>query len=229
MKTDLQLVIDELQKEVTLLKKKINSCVSAMFFEEAEWYKQSLSRANQQLRKLQNLHNPNFNEIERINWSIEGVKAKRDKYKDIPSRSKHYISELKQLEERKSKLEQQLGNRFRLDSEVIADYLEKIISDELRQFKIIFEKRRLVVQLEKEGTALKVQLKRTEDYLYLDALDKSILKNMGFQLQDDHPAKSIPNFNEVHILPTLEMLARITFEVFRCYGNEDAFLTVSDS
>lgn len=228
MKTDLKILIDEFQKEIDFLEKQMNSCVEMMDFKGAQGYKKSLIYTKEKLQVLKNLENCHFDEINRLNRTIEYIKNKRHKYKNNELFWNGFIQKQKEFEERISKLERQSKNKFNLDSEELVNCLEKIVISELSQFKIVFKKTELSIRLQKEDASLKIELNRKENRLYLRLADKSILKNMGFELQEHLAIKYIPSFQKSDIESTIEILARITFEVFRVYGNEEAIISLDD-
>lgn len=228
MKSELQILIDELQKEHDLLEKEMNSCVKEMDYLGAEAYKTPFVYTKEKLRVLRHLENSNFDKINSLKHRIKHTKGitKEDFsseifIKRIKSRLPEYEKELKQLES--------IKNNFHQDKDELIICLEKIDSGELNSFDLEIEDGYICIKIFKENGGIKIviQMKasRKEPLRRITTPQgRSELKKMSFDITEESANLWIDKFDKTKIPFVMEILSRIAYDVFRLYrdGNKIA-------
>ena len=225
MKSDLQLLIDELQKQHDHLENELNSCIEGWDFISAEVYKESLVYTREQLRILKNLNTPNYDKIYALKKRIEfysDFKSQEDRYLRYTfQRMNKKITEFKK---ELLKLEN-IEKRAHIDSDELIICFEEILSQRINQFELEVEA--ILFKILRTGNELKIELTRTDkkslDYT-MTKIGSSKLKKMGFQVEDKTAIKIVREFQVSKILPIISIISRIIFEVFKLYGNKKARL-----
>jgi hypothetical protein len=223
---DLQILIQELQREHDYLENEMKSCIQEWDFKGAEAFSKPLIHTKDKLRILKNLDDPNYDKIMSLKARIERLnefEIKDDFLKlsidKMRARIPEYESELAELEssERKS----------HYDSDELIICLEKILSDEINQFRIENEEEGIAIIISKRDFGLRIEVKRTDKYSLEDSVKRNGLtefKRMGFEVNENNAIKEFEEFQKSEILQIIKILSRITYEVFRLYGNKAAII-----
>jgi hypothetical protein len=224
MKSDLHILIEELQREHDYLEEELNTCLKEWDFKGAEAFKEPLFYTREKLRILKNLENPDFDSIVSLRGKIERLrdyegtdeiaKFATQRMKD---RIPEYEKELLKLENNEKKIHD--------DSDELIICLEKVLAKKISQFDIAVEDEGIVFEISKKERILKIEIRRSDNYTLDYTTTKNgltKLKTMGFQINEMNAIKEIRDFQEKKILSLIELLSRIAFEVFRLYGNKEA-------
>lgn len=222
MKTNLEILIDELQAECDLLQEELNFCIYDSDFEGAHAFNKSLNYTRNQLRIARNIQNPNWAKIEHYKQGIQQLEKLKE---DTP----FYKMMIKRLPEYQASLDELLAiqpKKYALEGEQIPASLEALLKGEIRK-----------ITLQMNDDNAEIHFKLTEKILNLQLVihskfaDKNrryaILKNIGFEIQGDNMSIQIPYFDHSKISDVLEILARIIYDVLDWSGNEKAQIVTS--
>jgi len=222
MESELQILIAELQREHDYLENELNACLKGWDFEGANAFKEPLFYTREKIRILKNIENPAHDKIISLKGKIERFKNYEmiGEYSKFPIQNKEdlihdYEKELSQLENKE--------RRFHYDSDELTICLEKILSKKISQFEIEVDEILFVISRKK--TTLIIEILRTDNHTFdYPTTRKGLteLKRMGFEVSEQNAIKEISDFQEDKISPTIELLSRIAYEVFRLYGDKKA-------
>jgi len=222
MKTNLEILIDELQAECDLLQEELNFCIYDSDFEGAHAFNKSLNYTRNQLQIIRNIENPNWTKIEEYKRRIQQLeKLKED--------SPFYKMMIKRLPEYQVSLDELLAippKKYALEGEQIPASLEALLKGEIRK-----------ITLQMNDDNAEIHFKLIEKILNLHLIIQSkfadknrryaILKNMGFEIeQDNNMSMQIADFNSSKISNVLEILALIIYDVLGLSGNEKAQIII---
>ncbi len=223
MKTNLEILIDELQAECDLLQEELNFCIYDSDFEGAHAFNKSLIYTRNQLRIAKNIQNPNWAKIEEHRRRIQQLeKLKED--------TRFYKMMIQRLPEYQASLDELLAipaKKYALEGEEIAASLEKLLMGEVTK-----------VNLQISGNHdVEIRFKLNNKILYLQLItninfaDKTrrsaILKSIGFEIQQDNISMQILDFEQFRISDIIEILAQIIYDVLGFRGNEKAKIVIS--
>lgn len=222
MKNELQILIEELQREHDYLENELNACIKEWDFEGAKAFKEPLFYTREKLRILKNLDNPDYDKIVGLRGKIERIKnyeAKDEYSKFAIQRMKDKIPE---YEKELSNLENK-EKQFHYDSDELIICFERIMNKEIQEFELEVNNEGVVFKISEKNSNLKIEIRRVDKYS-LDYTTTRMglieLKRMGFLVAEKNAVKEIEEFEERKILPTIELLSRISYEVFRLYGDK---------
>lgn len=223
MKTGLQLLIEVLQKEKDYLEQEIQTCIKEQDYLGANAFTGPLEYTSEKLQILKNLDNSNYDKIRTLKNDIRWLKemARIDKYgfKRWQERLTEHKANLFKLEKETKK--------FHIDNDELIIGLEKLLSKEILGLEFVLNEK-LIFSLSIKETTLKIEIKRRDAHSLDDTatrLGQAELRIMGFQVNDKNAVKEIPDFQENKILPTIELLSRITYDVFGVFGGKEAKIT----
>lgn len=223
MKSDLQILIDELQKEFDLLEKEMNACIKEMDFLGAEAFRKAFVYTQNKLRILRHLENSNFDKINSLKHKIKYIKELR-----LENFNSEYVIEImkKQIPEYEKELEE-LENKERnihLDKDELIVFLEKIDTGELTNFEIEMEKGYIILKVFREKNGIGLQLKTSDNKSLRYATTSygfSEVKKMGFEITEEDANLSIDKFDKTKIPFVMEILSRLVYDVFRLYRDRN--------
>jgi predicted transcriptional regulator len=222
IKNELQILIEELEKEHDYLENELNACIKEWDFEGAETFKTSLIYTKEKLRILKNLDNPNYDQILRLKRTIEIFKT----YEAEDALSQ---SAILRRQERISAYEKEISNleskesRFHCDNDALIICLEKIINKEIKGFELEIDNGGVIFEVFKMDSNLKIEIRRTDNHSLgytTTNVGLAELKKMGFLATPENAVKQIEEFEATKILPTIELLSRVAYEVFSLYGDK---------
>ncbi len=230
MKNTLQLLIEELQKEHDFYEQEMNACIKEWDFINAAAFKKPIFNVREQLRILNNLDNPEYDKIYSLKGRIEQIKNMEvnnpilsywmERMKDKTAK---YEKELSALESK--------GRKPYCDNDVLMRSLEKVITAEIKQFEIKIEDGDITIEISKKENSLIIEIRNTSQYSLKSKMSPrgfAEMKKLGFQINDQHAIKEICEFQAKNIPQVIEFLARITFDVFRLYGNREAEIIMKE-
>ena len=230
MKNALQLLIGELQKELDFYKQEMKVCIKEWDFINAEAYKEPIFKVQEQLRILKNLDNPEYDKIYSLRGKIEQIKNMEVNNPILSHRMERakakipvYKKELSELESKERKLY--------CDNDLLMESLEQVITNEIRQSKIEIDDADIAIKLLKKEKSLIIEIRNTGQYSLRSNMSRrgiAEMKKMGFQINDQHAFREIREFQTRNIPQVIEFLARITFDVFRLYGDKEAKIILKD-
>ncbi len=216
MKTNLEILIDELQTECDFLQKEIDLCVKDSDFEGAHAFNKSLTYTQQQLRILQNIQNPSWDEIRWIKHCIKQLK----KFKGNEYTAKQLIDYQLKLD----RLQATQSKKYPLESEEIVLALEKLSKGKITKINLqIGGGHDVEIHFKLHKKALHFQLITDRRFRKGNA----ILRNLGFEIRKNDMFLQIPDFDLTKISKVLEILAQIIYEVLGLRGNENAKIIIS--
>lgn len=241
MKNDLQLLIDELQRQCDYLKEEMNDCIEEWDYLGADKYKRAYIYTNSELNILKNLENPNHDQIsflkriiERLEklksagYESEGIKNMDESFKER-LRESILRSNEKQLNKYKKELSvvEKEEYVFHYDSDNLRVCFEKMLEEEIDQFILEAKDDGIIFHFSLIGTNLNIEVKTLKVKGHKYWLKKIVyslkqLQNLGFDTSDDHATKVIYDFDNVKVRSTIELLSRIYYEVFHLYGERTA-------
>ena len=219
MKNVLQILNEHLHEEHDYLEREMRTCSDEWDFKGAETFLKPLMYTKEQLIILKNLQNPDYDRIEKLSQIIERHKSFMATSKDwrfvFPEQHLSALqAELEVLSIRKTS--------FSLDGDEIIHALGRLLNVEIKQFRLILDKDTATsVGVRLSGTTLELELITN---LALKKQGKTALKQIGFKEEKTHNILKINNFNHSKILYCLEVLSRVTYDVFKLYGNRNAVI-----
>ena len=136
MKTELQLLIKELEKEYNYLRREQNRCARERDFKRANAFRKALIYTGTQLRILNNLNERNYDHIKSLKKEIEMMRKLigNSKNKFTLRFLKYKITE---LQRQLSELEQQAKAKTN-DDDKLLECIEDVINHHLQSFQIRF-------------------------------------------------------------------------------------------
>lgn len=216
MSNPLEKLIEKYQLEYDLLEKAINKCVAEWDFVGAESYRLPALHTRQQLRILKNLKNPNFRKIESLSGEI-----KRMQELDETEEPAIFLKMLKKrIPQRQAELKKLEGIPIpaHVDNDQLINALGQLAKGELESFEINFAEIEIQMHLAAEAGQLKFQLQSfsqpSVSTSEMASHYKKKLKRIGFATVDTTELLHINNFNELNSQYYLQLIARITFDVF---------------
>lgn len=220
MKYHLQLLIEALQQECDRLEAEMKVYIDLWEFSEAGVWKNAWLYTRDKLHILRQLENPHYEEILHLKNNIRDLKQKLDnQVMSDPSINK-ILDRIGRNYRKIDQLELQKKKPF-IDGDVLLSFLDKLANWEIHDFDLEIEEEYLI-QVTRIENSLKIDL-RLQDQKPLDysISDQGIavLKQMNFSLSVHSAWIIIQPFVHTKHLPILEMLARITFDVFHVPAN----------
>lgn len=222
MKTNLHILIEELQRECCLLEEKMIECVEEEDFKGAESYREPLYYTRDKLNSLKVLRDPNLHEISRLKHEI-------DFYEDTIAKGKHpnyYPGLLKELE-KKLNILTDAKSENKVDSDELITCLENMACSKLDSFEIEFGKDNYSIIIEKKDDSLNYLLKTINSQPlghFIPEPNIVILKKLGFALSNSKGFLELKNFDKAKILTALEILSSIVFDVLELNGDNHAVI-----
>lgn len=226
MKTNLQILMAELQNECSFLKEKMNDCVKDLDFKGAEAFRKPFFYTQEKLRTLKNIDDSNYGMISELKRRIAYFK----KIDVTPGLNE---MEYEQVKEEISKATKRLNDiigedvKFRVDTDEIIACLENIALRKLNSFDLEFKERNFKISVQQKKFSLSFLLKT----LNAQPLDHSMpetkiveLKKIGFDVHQSDAFLELKKFNASKILTALEILSRIVYDVLELYGEKEALL-----
>lgn len=224
MKKELQILIEELQKEHDLLEKEMNICIKSWDFKGAEAFSKPLIYTKQKLQILRNLDNPNFDEINDLKRRIKNInelevkdEISRFAFERMKARIPRYEEELKNLQKTKPE--------FHIEGDELIICLEKLSTGELSSFELEVKENKLSILFEKIEETLKIRIESKDPSrikYHTGSFGISELKGIGFKVNESNAVLEIDNFKSSNVLDVIEILALIVYNVFRLYGGKQA-------
>jgi hypothetical protein len=113
------------------------------------------------------------------------------------------------------------------DSDELIICFEMLLSEEIRTFDLLVPGAGLAFVMSMKTNVLSIEIRSTDERLLhtkttSDGLAE--LAQLGFLIHAHSVVREINSFHKQMILPTIELLSRIAFDVFRLYGNKPARL-----
>lgn len=219
MKTDLQLLIKELEKEYNYLRKEQNRCAREWDFHRANAFRKALIYTGAQHRILLYLHEPNYDHIESLKKEIESMrKLKRNSKKKFAVR--FLKDKITELQRQLTELEQQAKAKTN-DDDKLLECIEDVINHHLQSFQIRFEKYDITLELARRGDALQLEVRSLKNFKLSQLISKpglAELQKMGFLIAQENALLLLNQVSKKSTLPILTILSRITYDVLGIYG-----------
>lgn len=230
MKTGLQILVEELQKEYDYLEGEMKDCINEWEFEEAEALKKPLAYTGAKLQVLKNLENPHYDQIQLLKGEFEHLREMMLNEGYSEEDVEELVADIQDVKESISALEG-IDTEFRYDSDHLIQCLERIISGEIRCFELMARQEEIGFEICGVYGDLTVNVKT--DYpegleYFIAESDLMNLKRMGFKLNGETAEKRVQNFGPSKILDVLQLLGRVSFEVLRLYRNPEAVIIIKD-
>ena len=231
MKTNLQLLIEQLQTEYDYLKSSMDACVAEWDFDGAKAFHVPVIFTKRKLDVLKSLDNPNFIKINRLVEVISRLeKSVSERLDGIEFLDEHSVQRLEQqindltintIEKSKQELEKlkSIIPTSWNDDDKILELLENLERNLISQVEFEIKKDKIYLLLSVKNDKAEMEFKtpgRVSIDYHLTKSDKSIIKNLGFNTETYK--KQISNFGKLDKLKVLEDLAIIYFEVFGIFG-----------
>ena len=234
MKSDLQILIDEVQKEHDFLEGEMNSCVRDLDFLGAEAFRKIFFLKKEELRMVKNLDNPNHGEIQNLKRILKklskpesedeflkslkkrwGAKIQESKNKDeiLKSLIKRRKANIQEYESKLLKLESAVRKPYQ-DSEELMIGLEHIFSNKINRLEIIVEEEEVMILILKQKKSLMIEIKATDKHFW-NRSKLATLKRIGFEVNEENVFQKNKELEKTDIPQVLEILSRVFFEVFR--------------
>jgi len=223
MTNNLQLLIEELQKEQDALTHELEECIRNHFFEEAEAFEQALTHTQMKLRLLKNLEHPQFDQLEAIKRRISYMVQLLEK-NPTPFTRSYAEQELARDRQQLAELEQ-LAFRPTEDSDKVIKCLEDMAKGKMSCFSLQFDQLRVILRVERRGSDVEISLRETKQHPLEDFFSGiRELSRMGLITDGAMAMLTIEKFGPAKVLPTLEVLSRIIFDGLGLYGGRRGVL-----
>ncbi len=216
-------MIETLESEINFLNQELQFCNETEDYKGADTYSQIRSRVRRKLRILKNLENPHFEQINLIEHKIIQLDKLKDRFPEANLQS------LETLNLKISLLKKELENLNAdkptfIDGDELIITLEKLINSEIDKF--IFELKENEISLNfnniSKGLEIRIFCKTPHGLKFYSGPSGVVkLKQMGFILSEGQWTKVFTSFTHKSILELLELLSRITFDVFHLFGRKE--------
>jgi len=171
------------------------------------------------MRIIKGIQNPNWDKINWLRHHIEQLKKlKKNDY--TAKRLADYQAELEELQAIQPK-------KHALESEEVTSSLEGLLTGKIRKISLqISGDHDAQIHVNLNGKVLNLQL--VVNTHFADKKTRyAILKNIGFEIQQDNISMKIADFDQSKISNLLETLAQIIYDVLDFRGNEKAKIITS--
>lgn len=235
MKSELQLLIAELETEAKLLQKELDLCLmDDNNYKGAHWFQKCLRLVNTKLRELRQLENSNVEKGKELEWKIKALKIHTAELKEqFPIAFNQemeikYQHKIKALEAYKKELENK-PQPFHVDGEVLYNLLNQLVGNKLQKVTIQLDKYRSHIYLTSLNGGLQIEV-CTKDFddkpvsLFRDKW--SDLAGLDFVRTTGGASFNIPDFDQTKIPFIIEILARVVYDVLRVKAGEMGVIVV---
>lgn len=234
MESDLEILILHLQKEVDCLRMSMDNCAAEWNFEGAKLYRDALYLAKEKLTVLKNIHNPNCKNIDELKEVISRMETSMDNpmfshsFHDKATRDLMKEALSKRIKEKICKYKEQLAKlqevsiEQRIDNDKLLEILEQLQTREINHAELEVVEESAFLKLSVLGRLLQFEIVFNnetciDDHVYSSAMP--ILRKIGFNLET--LIMVVDDFDVKDNMYVLKIIARITYDVFRRYGNKE--------
>lgn len=237
MKTELQLLIAELEAEAELLQKELDQCLTDdKYYKGAHRFQKCLGLVNNKLRVLRHLENPNAEKGKELEWKIETFKNLMAELKQqfpiaySQEMEVKYQHKIKALEAYKQELENK-PLPFHIDGEILYTLLDRLACNEIQKFTLQLEIYNTHIYFSKVHNSLRIEVRTAQFYhgqfnLFQDK--RNGLRGMGFTPTEDGAMFILKNFDREKIYLVIENLSRLHYDVLAVYGGKTARVWVGE-
>lgn len=229
MKTELQLIIAELEAEAALLQKELDQCLSQdKDFKAAHKFQKCLGLVKSKLGVLRQLENPyavslkkTQREIDLLTRHMADLKQKYPHYYAESFEAK-YLLKWKALELARADLESK-PMPFHVDGEVLFNTFESMAANGIQHFTLALENPNTHIYFSKKDSGLKIEVRVAADEnsrLDLFGNKRNGLSGMGFVRTEDGAVLMLPNFDHTIIPSILQILSRLLYDVLGMAGGK---------
>lgn len=220
MKSDLQLLIEEFQREYDLLEFEMNKCIKDQDFLGAERFKKSFIYTKDKLRILKNLENPNRYKINSLKQRIEYLKKQLRKKEHSEFLLSVINRDLAKSENELLKLEATKLPLFYDKDELLA-CLEKMNKGELKKVELEIEEGYFIIEILKIDNDITLNLKAEKIRHWTSNQGMSEMKKMGFSIAEEEANLKIDNFDKTKISFIMEILSRLVYDVLGLFKDRN--------
>ena len=223
MKNELDILIDELQREQDYLQSRIEDCTAEWDFKFARYFRISFVFTRDEIRVLKNFQNPHFDKMARLADTIRYQQNLINTHKDDQDFIKYFVNRIPEVE-KELEILKQTKPKWRVDGDALMIALESLLAGKIKTMEIMLdEKRNGKLTLFLSDRDLKIQLTYNSEFTYHHVLEKgefTKLKKIGFDV-DLEPIEMViknPDYRHTHTI--MEPIARLCFDVFHLYGDK---------
>ncbi|MBK8850281.1 MAG: hypothetical protein IPN73_08990 [Saprospiraceae bacterium] len=235
MKSELQMLIAELEAEAELLQKELDQCLTDdKNYKAAHRFQKCLGLVNTKLKVLRHLENTNIEKGKELEWKIETLKNLMAELKQqFPTAFSQemeikYQNKINALEAYKQEYENK-PLPFHMDGEVLYTLLGRLASNEIKKFTLQLEKYDAHIYFSKVNGELRIEVSTAEYYLGPVNLFQNKwngLAGMGFTPTEEGALLLFPFFDQTMIPSILEILSRLLYDVLGAQGGNTAKIVV---
>ncbi|MBL0082998.1 MAG: hypothetical protein IPP37_11455 [Saprospiraceae bacterium] len=235
MKSELQLLIAELEAEAELLQKELDQCLADdKNYKAAHRFQKCLGLVNTKLKVLRHLENTNIEKGKELEWQIETLKNLMAEFKQqFPTAFSQemeikYQNKIKALEAYKQEHENKLLP-FHMDGEILYTLLGRLAGNEIKKFTLQLEKYDAQIYFTKVSGELRIEVSTAKyDLGPVNLCQKkwSGLAGMGFTPTEEGALLLFPFFDQTMIPSILEILSRLLYDVLGAQGGNTAKIVV---
>lgn len=244
MKSEIELLIHNLQNEFDYLKYELDLCVAQGDFEYAHLFKKSLNIVASKLKVAKQLLDPNISKIQLIEFRIKNLNQKSkgfpknpyhveeedadiDKHSEAIKKmteefmSKRNADQLEMLEEQLQQLKSKPAKPLKADNDQFTSLLEQLANDSIASISFEISERYMRLQIAKTKTDLQLKLIPMGNASLNNAFPwhhAPTLSQLGFDLESGK--KIIPDFDEYKIQEALQLITILLFDFFHFVGDE---------
>ena len=228
-KNNLQLLLDELQKERDFLEAEIQKCIDDRDFDGAAWFDKSLNFTKHQLRIFKKLAEPYYHELRDLEGKLSMLEFRKSR---LPESVDHDQLD-REISETKMLLEQYRTNsKEYLDHDELIIRIDQLLKQEIESLVLSIVDNEIEIRIDANGednimiTLKTIKGKSLFDYTY--HYGRSLLWQLGFRIQSEDQALMTGQVYEASPLKVLEVLSILALEIFPPYREKFAFLRVSE-
>ena len=235
MKSEIQLLIAELEAEAELLQKELDLCLmDDNNYKGAHWFQKCLGLVKTKLRVLRQLENSNVEKGKELEWKIKALKIHTAELKrQFPAAFNQemeikYQHKIKALETYKQEIEK-LPRPFHIDGEVLFTLLGRLADNKIHMVTIQLEKYRSHIYLTRLNVGLQIEV-CTKDFddkpVSLFRVKWSDLAGLDFVRTTGGASLQIPDFDHTMIDSVIEIISRLFYDVLHVRAGEQAKIVV---
>ena len=241
MKSDLDIIIDFLQKEVDDLKEQLDTYIYEKDFLNAHIYQNSFRHSVSKLNILKSLKDPLFPKKSQLRHTINNLrtdKIKRiNKIDHLSKRNRHHLEDYynRIVEEKIQMLTEELDTLEKIvpspsvDDDRIREVIENLLNYKVS--KAVFELKDLMLFLELSlvHNAFQISITASSEYSVKDLFNTNVknqLKKLGFDLETY--VYSLPLANNELEDRIMEFLSKLFFEALKIFGKKEIKVQLFD-
>ncbi|TCC94110.1 hypothetical protein EZ428_04855 [Pedobacter frigiditerrae] len=190
MNEELNEILKFYEEERQSLESLINDHIKNGEYKQAHQHQKALFKVNQSFSLLRKLENPNYEEIEQLEYLLHNYsKSEYEKLVQDNRKMKDYFEAKKNYLEQKIKSLKEKSVPFQIDGQEFDDVIYKLIEGKIQRFQFFLNlENHLYLDFKRSTDSIIITIpkyKKLKKEYILSKSNRKVLKGLGFELSSD--------------------------------------------